>query len=96
MLIPRFSLRAYFVATLLMALVGIAGSFALRGHDWAVAVLAALGSLVVLFVLYAVAFICAWGFVEIALARAQRRQRPASPFATDRPAPQILPPVKMG
>ncbi|GIW92088.1 MAG: hypothetical protein KatS3mg110_0129 [Pirellulaceae bacterium] len=96
MLIPRFTLRTYFVVCVMVALMGVVANYAWKGQTWAVALLAAVGSFVVMFVLYAAAFIGAWGFVEIALARARRRQQPTSPFATDRPAPQVLPPVRSG
>jgi hypothetical protein len=94
MLIPRFTLRGYLWLTVAVAALGTVGSFALRGHRWAVAVLAALGLVPFLFLVFALLFALAWVFVEGALARARAKQQPGSPFATDRPAEQLLPPVR--
>jgi hypothetical protein len=47
-----------------------------------------------LFLVFALLFALAWVFVEGALARARAKQQPGSPFATDRPAEQLLPPVR--
>lgn len=96
MLIPRFTLRTYLWATLGVALLGSAGAAAVRGHRWGLAMMAAAAFVPFAFALYALFFVLAWGFVEGALARAKRREQPTSPFATDRPAEQILPPMQQG
>jgi len=60
MLIPRFSIRWLLGLTTLSAGVSMILSYAIRGEAWALGVLTGLGSLMLLAVLYAVAFSTAW------------------------------------
>jgi hypothetical protein len=60
MLIPRFSIRWLLGLTTLAAAVSFVLSYAVRGEAWALGVLAGLGSLSLLAVLYAATFAAAW------------------------------------
>jgi hypothetical protein len=60
MLIPRFSIRWLLGLTTLSAGLSLVLSYAVRGEAWALGVLAGMGSLSVLAVLYAAAFAAAW------------------------------------
>jgi len=93
MLIPRFSVRSYFIATVVLAIFFVMLGCAVNGQGWArgvsVAIIGAAGT----FAVYAVLFAIAWSFVE---GRALLvKPRPQSPFAGDDPPKQIIPPVDM-
>jgi hypothetical protein len=91
MLVPRFSIRTYFVATLVVAPLFVAFGYALEGRTWAVAIMTGVGALAAAFAVYALFFAIAWLFVERRLAI--QKPSPQSPFATDLPPQQVLPPV---
>jgi len=93
MLIPRVSLRTYFVATLVLAIFCVVLGFAVDGREWAAGVSLAIIGAVGALAMYAVLFAIAWVFVEGRMA-AQHPQ-PASPFITDEPPKQVMPPVDM-
>ncbi len=92
MLVPRFSLRGYLLATIVAAIFFVVMSFAVRGSAWALGFAVGLGSLVVAFAAYGLVFAAAWYFVEVRLAR--DRVTPTSPFASDLPPEQVLPPTE--
>lgn len=94
MLIPRFSIRSLLLLTTGCGFVFLILNFGVRGHFWARAVWIGLASLLLSFVLFAAFF--AGAFVLASLFGMVRREpKAASPFATDRPPPQVIPPVEV-
>ena len=91
MLLPKFSIRLLLVTMAALGVLSIAFKYALDGHAWAIASFMALGMLVVMFALYSAAFLIglAFGAVDAAI---RPVPRPTTPFATNQPPPQILPP----
>ena len=91
MWIPRLSLL-----TILGLFTGLGVFFsvvalAVRGNDAAIAVSVAVGSLFLALFLYGLLFLVA--LLLATLVRVQRsRPGPTSPFATEAPPPQIIPP----
>jgi len=91
MFIPRYSIRTYFITTVVLAIFCVVLGYAIDGRLWArgvsVAVIAAVGA----FGMYALLFAIAWVFVE---GRSALKKSPLqSPFASDQPPKQILPPM---
>ena len=95
MLIPRFSIRWLLIVTAVFAAFFFLVSVAVRGEPWAIAVSVALGSLALLVVIHAGFFLVAWLIAEM-IGLAWRPQQPESPFATEKPPPQIVPPTDPG
>ena len=91
MLIPRFSLGWIFSATTVLAVFFLVVALAVDGKPWAVGVSVALSSLVVIAVIHAFMFFLIWPLTEHRR-RVARVRQPDSPFATDAPPPQIIPP----
>lgn len=91
MWIPRLSLKSLLAIVTGLCLYFVVVTFAARGNAAAQAVSAALGSLVLAAFVYALLFLAAL-FVATLPGIAGRKKPPASPFATDRPPPQVLPP----
>ncbi len=91
MLIPKFSIRFLLGLMTAVAVFCLIASFAMQGQAWALALCLALGSLLSVFLSYALYF---WLTLPLSLLDAALRgpPQPTSPFATDRPPPQILPP----
>ena len=91
MLIPRFSIRWLLAMTSVCALFSYVVAQAVAGAQWALAMTASLSLVATCFLLYAVAFLIAYG-----LARFTRSLRsndaPQTPFASDEQLPpQIIP-----
>ena len=91
MLIPRFSLAWIFAATAVVAVFFLIVSLAVDGKPWAVGVSVALSSRALTALVHAVMFLLIWPFTEHRRRVASHR-RPGSPFATDEPPTQIIPP----
>jgi len=93
MFIPRYSIRTYFIATVVLAIFSVIFGYAIDGSLWArgvtVAVIGAAGA----FGIYAVLFAIAWIFVEGRMAMEVPVAQ--SPFVTDEPPKQVMPPVDM-
>jgi uncharacterized membrane protein len=92
MILPQFSIRWLMGATAAMAALSLVASFAYKGQPWAVGVLGALGSLALTFAAYAAFWliaVCVAGLVRVVRREAPRAD---SPFATHKPAPQVLEP----
>jgi hypothetical protein len=91
MLIPRFSIRVLLVVTTVCGLFFYVVTLAIQGSHWAIAVSAAVGGLLVNFLLFVGVFSFGW-----LLAALRRSVRPSlqsgSPFATSDPPQQIIPP----
>ena len=91
MFAPQFSIRKLLLFTVVCGLFFYLVSMAVRGHEWAIPLvvvgLAAVASLVV----YALFFLVAWVF-SLVLKDLHWKPQSESPFAKDRPAPQIVPP----
>ncbi|MFI4877031.1 MAG: hypothetical protein ACIALR_16885 [Blastopirellula sp. JB062] len=89
MLGPQFTIRRLLLATALLAIVCWTLASAVQGHLWAIAAMVTLASGIVWLVgqilLLAFAAAASWAFGSA------RRKTLDSPFATDTPAPQILP-----
>ena len=91
MLIPRFTLGWLFSATTVLAVFFLVVTLAVEGQPWAVGVSVALSSLVVIALIHALMFALIWPITEHRR-RVARVRQPDSPFATDAPPPQIVPP----
>ena len=89
MLIPRFSIRWLLGLTTFSAGVSMVLSYAVRGHAWAIGVTSALWTLVIVSLLFASAFLCAWWINE--LIEARRRKLGQSPFASQKPETPFAP-----
>jgi hypothetical protein len=93
MFIPRFSIRTYFVATVLLAIFCVVLGYAIDGRLWARGISVALIAAVGAFGMYAILFAIAWVFVE---GRELRRYtKPQNPFVSDEPPKQVMPPVDL-
>lgn len=90
MLIQRYSLKALFAMTTLASFFSLILLHALRGSEWAVAVVVAVAFLILSIVHYAFAFAVIW--ISTSLGH-RRRMTPRSPFARDTPAQQVIPPI---
>jgi hypothetical protein len=96
MLIPRFSLRWMLLATAVVAGLSLVLSQAVRGADWATALLAALCAVLAVFALYGWTFGFAWVLAWVGR-RLRAKYRPPvarSPFADAGPPRQIVAPVE--
>lgn len=91
MLAPQFSLRKLLFFTVLCCLFAYLISMAVRGEQWALPFVIVGIAAVTAMVLYAVFFLIGWIF-SLLLKDRRRKPNTESPFASDRPAPQILPP----
>ena len=90
MLIQRFSLKALFILTTLASILCLFLLYALRGSAGAVAVLVACSFLMVTLLHYALAFSGIWLAARIVN---RGEAAPQSPFASDVPPKQIIPPT---
>ncbi len=72
MLIPRYSLSRMLLIVTVCAVVSLIVSFALRGQPWALGISLALATLALCLLIYACAFLVAYG---LAAARASRTAR---------------------
>lgn len=93
MLIPRFTVRWMLFVLSASGVFFLFVSLAIRGHDWAIGVSTALGSLLLTLLIQAVFFGAAWLLVSL-LGFTRRRHLPKSPFAQQQPPPQWLPPME--
>ena len=96
MLIPRYSLRWLLVLITVAGGVSLVLSYAFppRNRDWAIGIAAALGCLVVLMLLYALAFLAAWAVAQVETSISKSRGgEGSSPFASDAPASPFGPPA---
>jgi hypothetical protein len=91
MLIPKFSLRSLLLLMALVGAVSLVISMAVQGQAWAIAVSAALAGLVATFALFVMFFLLA-APMALLVESLGGRPVPASPFATQQPPPQIIPP----
>ncbi len=91
MLLPKFSIRLLLAIMTALGVLSIAFKYALDGQAWAIASFLALGMLAVIFALYGGAFLigATFGAIDSAIRPAPL---PTTPFATNQPPPQILPP----
>jgi len=96
MLIPRFSIRWLLGLTTFSACISLVLSFAVRGHAWAIGVVAGLWVLVVTFLFFSLAFLLAW--LITGGQRNSSRQTPPAPIDQPlHPAPTTdLPPPITG
>lgn len=96
MLIPRFTLRWLLVLTTICGGLSLVLSYAMQGHEWAIAISVMLAAVPLLFLLHAFAFTAAWGFSQVANALTGMAYKPkgVSPFATAGPPKQIVPPAE--
>lgn len=93
MLLPKFSLRQYFAVVTAISVLSLVVVYAARGHDWAFALLVALGTLAATFLLFAVMYVAAAPVAAInSSLRRYAEGQPTTPFATQLPPPQIIPP----
>ena len=92
MLIPRFTIRSLFRLITLCAAFFWFLAHAVRGQPWAAAVSIALGALIVVFVCYAVVFGLAFALAA-RFGSGGQSAASGSPFASDRPPPQFVPPT---
>jgi len=93
MLIPQFTTRYLFGLIAACAVLFFVASLAVNGHYiWAIALIVGVGSIALLFGVFALVFWCAWVMASIFRTRDDSQNSAGSPFAEDRPAPQILPP----
>ena len=90
-LIPRFSLKWMLGFTAVAAVCSLVLAQAANAQAWAVGVVIALASLVLVFAIYAWFFAVAWLFALIRRSIAGP-QRGSSPFASAGPPAQLVPP----
>jgi uncharacterized membrane protein len=98
MVIPRFSIQWLMGLTAVCAVLSLIVSYAVRGDVWAVAATTALGSGLLLMLLYVVAFLIAWLVAQVENALRRRGAAADSPFqpgSTPSPSPfaPIAPPI---
>lgn len=91
MLLPKFSIRLLLAAMAAIGVLSIAFKYALDGRAWAISSFMALGMLGLMFAFYSAAFLIGsvFGAIDSAI---RPGPRPTTPFATNQPPPQILPP----
>ena len=91
MLIPRFSVRTLLLLTVAVAVYCLCLTLAFSGHLWAIGLGAAIHSVILLLMLHALVFAMtapiAWAYGSLG-----KQPAPASPFATEQPPPQLVPP----
>lgn len=91
MLIPRFSIRWLLGLTTFSAFVSLVLSYAVRGHAWAMGIVAGIWVLVTAFLFFAAAFLVAW-FITGGQTRPASRTDLAdaeSPTADQAPRPPL-------
>lgn len=93
MLIPRFSLRGLLGLITICGAVFSIASFAFRGQRWAIAVIGAIGSLLIVAAIHVTVFIVTWLLTQVFPNRF-RETMPRSPFAGDSPSPQVIAPTE--
>ncbi len=81
MIFPRFSIRWLLGLTTFSAFVSLVLSHSVRGHDWAIGVVAGLWTFVIAFALFATTFLAAWLISRTPLNTPGSQQ----PFASDQP-----------
>ncbi len=91
MFAPQFSIRKLFLLTATCGIYSYLVSLAVQGHKWPIPFVIVGIAAVTAFALYAWFFLIAWIF-SVLLKDLRWRPKTESPFATDRPAPQIVPP----
>jgi hypothetical protein len=89
MLLPRYSLRGLFGLITVCSMFFAVAAFAFRGQRWAIAVIAATGSLLVVAVIHATVFLVAW-LLTLITGSFNRSAVPRSPFADETPSPQVI------
>lgn len=89
MILPKFTIRLLLLLVPVIAGFSIVLKYAIDEQAWAIGVAMGLGSLVCIFLIYALAFEFA---MSTTLFAGRERQEPTTPFATSEPPPQILPP----
>jgi hypothetical protein len=89
MLLPRFSLRQLLGLITGCSVLFTIASFAVRGQHWAIAVIAGIGSLLVIFGIYALMFIATLALSVLFGAQKSSSLR-QSPFADDSPSPRVI------
>lgn len=93
MLIPRFTIRWLLVLMTVSGFFFLLVGFGVRGHSWALAISLAIFSVVFAFACYFVFFLGAFFFASL-FGIVQRPKSAESPFATERPPPQLVPPAE--
>lgn len=91
MLIPRFSLWHLLVITTASAIFCYIIAMATRGHQWAMAVSLAIGSVLMALLIHAAIFGVAW-LLSLFGRPFTRRAAVTSPFADATPPPQLVTP----
>ncbi len=81
MFFPRFSIRWLLGLTTFSAFVSLVLSYSVRGHAWAIGVVAGLWTFVIAFALFATAFLAAWLISRSPINPPGSQQ----PFASDQP-----------
>ena len=74
MLIPRFSLRGLLGLITCCSVLFTIASFAFRGQRWAIAVIAAIGSVAIVAVIHATFFLAAWLLTQLSRTASHSRQ----------------------
>lgn len=91
-LLPKLSLKSILGLVTLGAFVAWLGRLAWLGYSLPWVLLVSLGSVLLFFLLGAVAFIIAWIPAKIMIRREELDQVEGSPFSKEQLPPQILPP----
>ncbi|PQO44311.1 hypothetical protein [Blastopirellula marina] len=85
----QFTIRGMLISTAVLAIVCWTLACAVRGQNWAIAVLLGLVALVIW--VFGQVMLFAVAALTSAIFGATQRKKLASPFANETPAPQILP-----
>ncbi len=91
MLIPRFSLLHLLVITTASAVFCYIIAMATRGHQWAMAISLAIGSVLLAFIFHAGIFGIAW-LLSLVGRMFMPKTTVSSPFANAAPPPQLVTP----
>lgn len=91
MMVPRFSIRRALLAMVMAGLFFATAALAVQGRLWAIAITAALLSLLLVFAIHAISYLCAT-LIAACLPKRQSRDERRGPFATTRMPPQLIPP----
>jgi hypothetical protein len=91
MLMPKFHIKHILMAMTLLAGLCVFVKFAIDGQLWAVSLCVGLAALATIFIVYALTFLAASPLILVD-ATLRLQQPPTTPFATNEPPPQILPP----
>lgn len=92
MLLPQFSIRWLFGFTAIVAVLALVASFAYQGHAWAIATIGAFGGLALSFLCFGATWAVSMGVAGLVRAVRTRPVVAESPFATHKPAPQVIEP----